>query len=776
MPASNKTNPHLQQFAQQLAAWTADVIERGRTPFRRVETYPEIITAIGPVRIPLVFWINRQSMMTGGLLLLPEENLEEELERGTHCAQALGLKYFVTWEKNQVRIWKIQGKGIVEHQIFPLANPDHLETFHFTLEDLLEALKLTVVLDPIPVSELSTSYFINLYRITLQKTLPSIIDAYRSHRSENDDNQTMDIDTCAQEVNRLTLLQILTLLWFQKMPETMLPEKLDKALELSLPLLPEKLHQNLTLRTIPSPPELPSKAAVAFHHFLLRLRQLSWEKNPDRIKKSITELASSWFPKQLQKNSACGCYLHPSSPFLGTNPSFILSESSSLLALAAILLHISGEQKTTLIFGHTISLNQQVLPNAPLEARLLNTRPVTTQERSGFLTQLRSSWPHRRFKIKTGQPIWLWEFTHLLGLSQPYQKLLVEIPRTGLQTHLNGPAWDLFSEFFRLEEIRPTDESVILKLSRQDQADISVSVHYAENVREVGVSGHRNQFRSHLLLALSLPADIFRLVGEELIWPDMQNTPELNQKGMEIYKESLLYQWMKNIIVPQNLSATEPFEPGDKEDPYIPLPQARVLNQLSDAEKSLNDKMVTVSTDHLLADILFCPALTTIEIEDKEEASKTEAYKPKIKKHFREYIGRQALHFGVPNFPEQYLYFLDQPEIRNYEFSPPLTVKSRVLGQFVLEDFDGQTIEGYGEELEQALILCAQAGKDKVALPRDREQINVLLHHYRKDLNALYEHIKHLCFGQVENAKEAQKTLRKVWKKLLLPDPSWFKN
>ena len=72
-------NQHLQQFAQQLASWTEAIIEYGRTPFRRVDTYPKIDTEQGVIQPPLVFWINRQSMMAGGILLLPENNLEEEM-------------------------------------------------------------------------------------------------------------------------------------------------------------------------------------------------------------------------------------------------------------------------------------------------------------------------------------------------------------------------------------------------------------------------------------------------------------------------------------------------------------------------------------------------------------------------------------------------------------------------------------------------------------------------------------------------------------------------
>ena len=103
--------PELHQFAQQLAIWTELIIENGRTPFRRVDLYPEIHTARGILRPPLVFWINRQSMMAGGILLLPEQDLETELKHGCSCCAALGLQHFVTWENKQVRIWQCGSDG-----------------------------------------------------------------------------------------------------------------------------------------------------------------------------------------------------------------------------------------------------------------------------------------------------------------------------------------------------------------------------------------------------------------------------------------------------------------------------------------------------------------------------------------------------------------------------------------------------------------------------------------------------------------------------------------
>ncbi len=179
-PQKNLMNQHLQQFAQQLATWTEAIIEHGRTPFRRVDTYPVIDTEQGMIQPPLVFWINRQSMMAGGILLLPKNNLESELKSGRNCASALGLRHFVTWEIDQVRIWQIEKDETVEKQSFPLSSPSHPETFRYLLADILDALKLLSVLGAVPAIDLSPWYFNNLFQITLQQALPPLIGAYRS--------------------------------------------------------------------------------------------------------------------------------------------------------------------------------------------------------------------------------------------------------------------------------------------------------------------------------------------------------------------------------------------------------------------------------------------------------------------------------------------------------------------------------------------------------------------------------------------------------------------
>ena len=129
---------------------------------------------------------------------------------------------------------------------------------------------------------------------------------------------------------------------------------------------------------------------------------------------------------------------------------------------------------------------------------------------------------------------------------------------------------------------------------------------------------------------------------------------------------------------------------------------------------------------------------------------------------------------GIPNFPEQYLYFLDQPEMCHYAITPPLVIKNSLLGEFELEDAKGQVIAGYGEELKQVLLFCSAFGKTEIDLPSDRYQLEELLTYYQKDLETLYKFLNDLCYSQVENSKSARKMVKKTWENLNLPTPSWF--
>lgn len=761
--------PTLQKFAHQLASWTNEIIDRGRTPFRRVETCTRIETEVGPVELALIFWINRQSLMAGGLVILPENGIERDLERGYHAAQALGLSHFVTWEKNQVRIWHCQPTGTIEQQAFELKDPDYLETFRFVLEDLLEALKLTAVLGAIPPHGLSIAYFHNLAQITLQQTQPSLVETYRSHRSGDGHNLKIDIDTCAQETNRQILLQILALLWLGNVPKPVMPENLQQALASATVLLPENISTALAIRALEDAPELPLEASVAFHHFLLRLKQLSWDNTDDRIRTTLTRLAQRWFP--LDNHSDGKIYIYPLAP-PGNQAELVLSESPSLLSLTALLNHSDHNKAAQLQFNHIFKLGHEAFPLSTVTTRLLNSRALTLQDRGEIVTQLRNSWPHRRFKIRTGQPFWLWELVHLLGISHKNQQIDLLIPLAAVQTSANSYIWSLLSKHFCLQRLTTEGENLWINLKRHLQGETSVEVQYSNETREITPTDTTAQLRSKLLLALELPKEIYALLDHELVW--VTHTSKRHNRGLQIYQKTRCHQWIKAILSPNQLALPNQDGADLNIETSLLQPESTFLEQLSNEQNS-TDQQSKKSVDQLLADILFCPSLATLELPERPQRVRQLNKKTPERNHQRSLLLQNAEVFGIPNFPEKYLYFLKNPEIKTYQIAPPLIQKSRILGEFTLEDADGQVINGFGEELEQALLICSQLRKTNFELPEARAQLNLMLERYKKDLNTLYDHLATITYSQHENAREAGKLLGQAWKKLHLPTPPWFK-
>jgi hypothetical protein len=98
-----------------------------------------------------------------------------------------------------------------------------------------------------------------------------------------------------------------------------------------------------------------------------------------------------------------------------------------------------------------------------------------------------------------------------------------------------------------------------------------------------------------------------------------------------------------------------------------------------------------------------------------------------------------------------------------------LTITSELLGEIVLEDMSGKKFQVYGEELANALLLCATLNKTDVELPADRHQLALLQQQYWKDLKQLHKQLNSLCHSRLQSPKAADKLAKKVWKKLQLP-------
>ncbi len=662
--------PHLEQFAQQLKSWAQEMIDYGRTPFRRVDCLIDIVTDIGTLTPPLIFWINRQSMMAGGVMLLPEKNLAKELQRGKSCADALGLSHFVTWETEQVRLWGIAGDEVIEQQRFPLPGADHPDFFRQLLKEVVEALKIPAVTGALPHNKLSSSYFNNLFNIARELAQPALTEAFRSQRAEEAQGVFIDIDMRALDANRLLLLQILTALRFHLLPDTLLPEELGYVVTEALSRAPEPLRNNLNYNWEGAPSQLPAETAVCYHHLLLRLQQLRWSSSEERMRQSLYHLITQWFPDhQHQAAEPADMILYPQAPSSAGNLRLILSDSPLVLACTALLRELDHLPQPTIYYSSLMSLDSKKLPSGSLAAQLLNLTLLTRDEKALYNARLRLSWPHRNFKIHADQERWKWELIHLLGISHHEHQIQIEVPIGLLEIPVDEPLWTLLSNHFHLSEIVIGEQTLLIKLMRSTTGTDPTQIRMADGtIRETFLSTNPAQFSQQLTTEILLPG------------------------------------------TPASKTASH-----GKTDTQVP--------------KNLKQEII----DQLNAQ-------------------------------------------GIPNFPDQYLYFLEQPDTVSYSITPPLKVASRLLGQFELEDADGRTIQGFGEELEQALLICARSGKTTIDLPKNRVQLEQLLQLYRKDLDNLHQQLSDLSYRQIKKPQAARNLVRSIWKKLALPDPEWFRN
>ncbi len=752
-------NPELQKFAQQLALWTDLIIENGRTPFRRVDLSPEIHTDQGPLQPPLVFWINRQSMMAGGILLLPEKNLEVELQRGCSCCDALGLKYFVTWESDQVRIWQREGDRAREHQKFDLQHAEHPDSFRHLLGEVLEALKLLAVIGLVPNAELSPHYLHNLFLTTLDVALPALINSYRSQRAEEGTSHSSDADQLANEANRLLLLQLLGLAWHQQLPSAILPEKLERAIQLSLPQLPEQLRETLSLKVTAASPELPHETAVCFHHLLLRLRQLSWRQPEERAISSIQLLINSWNSDQPETTDEIQVY--PQSPVLGDQTQLILSDSISLLAAVRLLEDLLQKQPQELLLGNLFQLDFAGRTDLSINGTLNKQRLLSKEERQQYTTLLRTSWPNRRFRIGGDKPLWFWELIHLLGLSKQQRKMTLILPRDLVLSSIDEPFWQLLWENYSLCRIAVLEAGLIkLILSPEAGQNDPIVVQLDEESRPVSAIGDLAKFRNQLLLTMLLPTEIYHLLGNKLIWPDKEDLDQQATEGLNAYLQSRLNKRIEHVLGLDLQSLAE--EEYQQALRNIPRPDLLHLSEISRLSRQQSD------VDSLLAELLQTPAIKTLQVQGKED-NKVAAPRRASDKELRDQLVNQLQSAGIPNFPEQYLYFLDSPETTSYQLNPPLRITSELLGETVLEAADGQKLQVYGEELASALLLCSDLERTDVELPTDRHQLAMIQQQYWKDLKQLHKQLSGLCHSHLKSPQAANKLAKKVWKKLCLP-------
>jgi len=484
----------LKRFASQLFSWSELIIEHGRTPFRRVDLFPRLNTRIGSFQPPLVFWINRKSLMAAGVILLPDNDLPQQMAIGCATAEALGLQHFVTWESVQIRIWRVTGTTAHEEKRIPVVASDDPENFRTLLLDVMEQLKLLSVLGMVPPAELSPSYLHNLFQETLDSAIGPLITSFREARAEGGLHESTRADRQAEQLNRLTLLRLLALLWHDCLPDSILPEKLERAIELALPSLPPELHQPLAFQQTKQETGLPLDSAVCYHHLQIRLRQIRWAEPQERAIQAINLLLDpaeeSCKPPTTSDSSEPVLQINPDRPQLGQIPLHELSDSAAFLAASALLRHVNNLPVAEQYLGNMFTFTAPPLPAKKVRAKLVNRRKIPRDERHRYDALLRTSWPTRRFSFANNTPSWVLETVHLLGLCPLETDLQLEVPLSWLSEPFGKTLWELIFETFHLQKVSLGRGTTRLQLLKQRPVSVATTISSRTEERMIDWTDH----------------------------------------------------------------------------------------------------------------------------------------------------------------------------------------------------------------------------------------------------------------------------------------------
>lgn len=768
-----------QLFAQQLSHWAQSAISNGRSPFRKVETNASILTSHGNVQPPLMFWVNRESCMAGGLIFFPGAELQPDLVDGERSARALGLRHFVTWGSQEVLFWETTNRELKQLRGFPLpaAAAQSPAVQHDLLLRVMDELKLLAVLGTVPPEQLDPDYLANLCYGALEAAHPSLSETVRLARGENLlSKESSSPEALAWGKGTLVLARLLALLLHDRLPLSLQPEGLERAMQFALDTLPAELAS--CLRPDEDEIPLPQDGAIRFHHLFRRLNQLRPAIDRQRASQALTTLSLTLAPllgvQPLPFSNAqpsAELLLVHAEPALDTPP-LALCATPPWLAIQVLRRQLQNLPPIPWQNSDLFALSGSCHPTL-IAGTLSDLSLASAVRRQGMTTQLRSAWPNRRFALNAACPVWLWECLHLLGLSAPEGIVELRFPADWLCSDYGLLLHQLLCEQFTLDRLE--EEGPTLRLRALKQLDPS------HPVQLLGPAGERclpwgelnQQHRGYLRLALVLPEPLWQLLQQgQLRCAQAAPADPAQGRALFLYSRSSLARQLWAALsgglplpTPTNLATALPRF-------GLPVPGPETLNGLLRLAGNNPDEPPAQSeVDRELGrwlgiDLNHC-SLPAPTARRRAAPAATVARRGQL----AEQILAAACQDGIPQFPEHYLYDHYRPALQHYHFTGELQDQGEFFGRHTLQDSAGQCLEIEGSETVQALLLAASIGTSAVALPVDCELTASILARYSSDLRSLRQNLIRQAHLHSTDPTLADQLVEQLWKSL--PVPAW---
>ena len=773
----------LHQFTRQLARWAEDQLERSRSPLRRIDLSPRVLTPQGALYPDLVLWINRDSCMAGGIILVPPRESDCSEEQGRLSAHALGLRHFVVWGADEIVFWEILPGGLTRLRTVaaPPAGSD-AAVFRHILATVLEEIKYLTVAGSLSPEELPPHYLVNLCQGILAEVVSGLTELMRVARSEGRcDSTSAPAEQQARDKALLTLMRIAALLHLDQLPAAIQPEGLERAMMFAIDTLPADLRK--ALAPIPGEFPLPLDIAVRFHHLLRRLAQLGGCQNSQRLAR-VLELLREDHQGALGQHSLAAMVPNSHGPRLTVNLANIPPgvddwevAPPSLLACSVLLRHLQGQPAALLQAADPFQLPGTPAPTLILAA-LTSPANISARERSALHAGLRISWPTRRFRLPPNLPRWGWELLHLAGLAASGGRLRLQVPGDWLSAPFADVLLDTLREDFSIDEIRRISaHQMEIDLCKDGGSDSTCLIDPTRDNRYLEGESFLTSPALFWALALDLPDPVWALfTGGHLQLDPSGNWPQDLETGVNLFAASslgrLLWQVTGNG---QPMPGRRQLATMRGKRPF-PLPNRNILTQLQhlaeehpgtpspaevDAELApwfalpLSDSAMASDRPARLA-----PANTTTQALDLADLSST--------------LYREVFSDGLPLFPEHYLFDHFRPELEEFRCSWPLRRGEPFFGRVVLTGEDGLSFEVSSEAAAQAVELAAAGGREVVLLPADPLILQNILGRYLQDLQSLHEALLRRAHVLLTNPRQARDVAGKLWASLPLPPPELF--
>lgn len=737
-----------------MVEWAGNYIAESRSPFRKVELGTPLVTEQGTLSADLVLWINQDSFVAGGIIALGDPS-PQQLATAQVCAHALGVCYFALWGHQQVTLF--QADKLSVYKQFPLAD-DQPKSLENTFSQLMDKFRTLAVLGACPQDRLCAWHLTNLCVGVLNKAFPAVSEHFRRDPQLHD-RHLPTIAAQADQKLRIVMARLLTLLYFDKIPYTVQPEKLDLALQFLCEAGANPSFRCLQAKA--SEPNLDEESAVLFHHLWRRLGQIGVFRDTAR--------AGQWLEQLLTQRAGTVENEHFAPPdraeiqlytdiLPNENPVRVEIDSAARLALKQLLRTLHNwplpHVQSSDIFQLTTTLH-----DATALAKLTNPTLMDTCHRNTCNALLRVAWPGQTPLLPLSAPLWVYEFAYLLGIMATQSRLRVLLPATALCGPCSDALVKLLQQNFTIDEISQRGTETI-ELQLRKSHDAGAIVHFnGQWPRTCPWSVLQTAPSEWLCLALRLPDDLYQLLDNGLLTLESAAEPAT----VENYQNSSLASRLRSILTTEAEQSRR-----SRWQPNVPRPARKILAALNELTLPANDsgaqrQLIDNKLEQLLGIQPIIAAAATAD-----DATELRSDKNTHRKVLEQILHKVHLR-GVPQFPTHYLFDFFRPPLHHFnDDNRPWQIDNEFMGSYLLHDQAQTEFITHDEFLAHAIVL-ASYGDAEIWLPEEAAINQTITLRYLRDLAQIHALIWRECHSALPKSYAANRLVGQIWKTLALP-------